>query len=192
MPMQPGSPQAKMPPAEDALIRRIQEIERVQREMLPSVAASFGPVVADLQAKDVQILDLIASVLIYASNKAFTVGSATTTTRTNMATVALPVPAGFTKAQVWAFSDAMALNSTASPDYLYAGTTINAYEGGENFQPCQSGYQVTVSHTAVTALTGLVGGGVINCIVATRTNTAAWAANGGNLWRVQAVAMFSR
>ena len=181
-----------MPPGEDALIRRIQEIERTMREFLPSVALSFGPVVADLQAKDVQILDLIANVLTSGSNKAFTIGSATTTTRTNIATATVPIPAGFTKAQVWAFSTATAMNSTALPSYLYAGTTINTYEGGDNFASCQSGYATSVSHNAVTALTGLVGGDVITCNVTTRTSAAPWAADVVNLWRIQALAIFSR
>ena len=51
MPMQPGSPQAKMPPGEDALIRRIQEIERTMREFLPSVALSIKPAMDDIRTQ---------------------------------------------------------------------------------------------------------------------------------------------
>jgi len=43
MPQQPGSPAAKMPPGEDALIRRIQELERAQREDRAAAAATVAP-----------------------------------------------------------------------------------------------------------------------------------------------------
>lgn len=166
----------------------------------PSFLALNGrDVFADLTAKDaaltaqlVSINALIDSELTYGSIKGYIVGSATTTTRTNMAVAAITIPAGFTRALVWAFSDAVALNSTASPDYLYVATAINSYDGGENSEPCQSGFVITASHSAATQLTGLVGGGVVNCRVSTRTNTAPWAASGANLWRVQGVAIFAR
>src|SRR5450756_231671 len=137
MPMQPGSPQAKMPASEDALIRRIQEIERVQREILPSVAASFGPVVADLAAKDVtilgliedlaakdvQILDLIASVVTpdsgfaTASTFAIPAGQANRVTR---ASFTLTVPNGCTSALVQAIGSVGAWNTGGSTDYLFS------------------------------------------------------------------------
>lgn len=159
---------------------------------LATAQATLADVVADLQAKDVQILDLIASVLAYASDTSFNAGAAVTTTRTVKATATVTVPAGFTKAQVWAFSDAMAYNSTASDDYLYVGATINAYNAGESYVNCPSGYATSVSLTAVTALTGLTGGDPINCTVSSRTGFASWAASSEHLWRIQAVVIFSR
>ena len=92
-PMQPGSFAAKMPAGEDALIRKIQEIERTMREFLPSVAESFGPVVADLQAQDAtlqaqqatltaqqatltaQVADLASRVSVTSAGATFNTGS---------------------------------------------------------------------------------------------------------------------
>jgi len=136
--------------------------------------------------------DALTSPIVYASNNSVNVGTAVTTTRTNKATATVAVTAGFTKAQVWAFSDAMAVNRTAADDYLYVGTTINTYEGGENYVDCRIDAGNSVSHTAVTALAGLTGGDLINCTVTSRTSEAAWAANVGNLWRIQVVVIFSR
>jgi|SRR5665647_489030 len=136
--------------------------------------------------------DALTSPIVYASNNSVNVGTEVTTTRTNKATATVAVAAGFTKAQVWAFSDAMAVNRTAADDYLYVGTTINTYEGGENYVDCRIDAGNSVSHTAVTALAGLTGGDLINCTVTSRTSEAAWAANVGNLWRIQVVVIFSR
>lgn len=195
----PGIPGSQTPAGLDYLVREIADIKRQLRELGPSIAASFQPVITDLQNKQsqldaqlAQINSLLGSVLVYGSNKNYTIGSATTTTRTNMAVASITVPDGFTKALVLAFSDATAMNSTASPDYLYVATAINAYDGGENLAPCQSGFAVTISHSAVTTLTGLTPGGTVQCIVSTRTNAAPWAASGSNLWRVQGAAIFSR
>jgi len=71
-PMQPGSFQAKMPPGEDALIRRIQEIERTMREMLPSVAASIKPAMDDIRA---QVADLASRVSVSTAIDTFDTGS---------------------------------------------------------------------------------------------------------------------
>lgn len=49
MPMVPGVPGAGLPAGDDALIRRIQELERVQRETLPAVMAVVGPAIKSLQ-----------------------------------------------------------------------------------------------------------------------------------------------
>jgi len=136
--------------------------------------------------------DALANPITYASDKSVNVGAAVTTTRTDKATATVAVPAGFTKAQVWAFSDAIALNSTASMDYLYAHTVINTYDGGENIISCESGHVTTISHVAVTALTGLTGGNQINCTVQSRTGFATWGAAANNMWRIQAVVIFSR
>jgi len=215
----PGSPAFLLPPGDDEIPRRLRDIERSIMELGPSIAASIKPAMddiranvaaiaaqqvvltaqqADLAAQDIvlttqqaTLTDLISKVVVSASNKSFNAGAAVTTTRTNMATAIVAVPAGFTKAQVWAFSDAMALNSTASAGYLYVATAINTYDGGENYVGCQSGYANSVSHSATTALTGLTGGDPINCNVSSKT-TAAWAANTANLWRIQAVVIFSR
>jgi len=136
--------------------------------------------------------DALANPITYASDKSVNVGAGVTTTRTDKATATVAVPAGFTKAQVWAFSDAIALNSTASLDYLYVHTVINTYDGGENILGCESEHVTTISHVAVTALTGLTGGDLINCTVQSRTGFAPWDAAANNMWRIQAVVIFSR
>jgi len=136
--------------------------------------------------------DALANPITYASDTSYNAGAAVTTTETVKATATVTVPAGFTKAQVWAISDAMAYNSTATGDYLYVGATINAYYAGESYVNCPSGYATSVSLTAVTALTGLTGGDLINCTVSSRTGFASWAASSENMWRIQAVVIFSR
>lgn len=192
MPVVPGVPGAGLPAGDDALIRRVQELERAQREMLPAVMAAVGPAIADLQNQQATLTNLVNTQIVYGSQKAYVTGSATTRTRTNMAVANIIVPDGYTKALVIATSSGAAMNTTSSADYLLVATAINTYDGGENDQPCQSGFETTVTHTAITTLSGLTSGSYVQCIVSTRTNTAAWAATPTNLWRVQGAAIFTR
>lgn len=202
-PFDPGTSVAQeFPTQEPDTLRRLWQIIAAQKramfDLRASVLANVSDVVADLTAKQATLTaqqatltDLVSKVVTSSSDKAFNAGAGVTATRTVKATATVTVPAGFTKAQVWAFSDAMALNSTASPDYLYVGTKINTYDGGENYIGCQPGYANSVSHSAVTALTGLTGGDPITCNVTSNT-LAPWAANAANLWRIQVVVIFSR
>lgn len=195
----PGIPGSQTPAGLDYLVREIADLKRQLRELGPSIAASFQPVITDLQNKQAQLdsqqatlTNLVNTQIVYGSQKAYVTGSATTTTRTNMAVANIVVPDGYTKALVIATSSGAAMNTTASPDYLLVATAINTYDGGENDQPCQSGFETTVTHTAITTLSGLTSGSYVQCIVSTRTNTAAWAATSTNLWRVQGAAIFTR
>jgi hypothetical protein len=94
MPTQPGSPAAQVPPGEDALIRRVQELERVVRELGPSIAGSFGPVIADLQEQQ-------SHTILPARFSAVTTGwGVPSSAWYTLATVTTPTPAGYTRALV--------------------------------------------------------------------------------------------
>lgn len=79
MPMVPGTPGANLPPGDDELIRRIQELERTQREMLPALMAAVGPAITTLQAQQLSlegaVSDLASRVTQTATIATFNTGS---------------------------------------------------------------------------------------------------------------------
>lgn len=79
MPVVPGVPGAGLPAGDDAIIRRIQELERAQREMLPAVMAAVGPAITTLQDQQTQLTnavnDLAARVSQTATIASFNTGS---------------------------------------------------------------------------------------------------------------------
>ena len=51
MPLVPGVPGHNLPPGDDAIIRRIQEIDRVQRETFANMAQNFAAAFAGLEGQ---------------------------------------------------------------------------------------------------------------------------------------------
>ena len=51
MPLVPGVPGHNLPPGDEAIIRRIQEIDRVQRETFANMAQNFAAAFAGLEGQ---------------------------------------------------------------------------------------------------------------------------------------------
>lgn len=112
------------------------------------------------------------------------IGSSVSTTSTSMATTTLTCPAGFTSALVRADAVGEAVNTTASPDYLYVMASIQGIGGGEVYNSAASGFGVSGIGIANRLVTGLSGGSVITADVMSRTGFASWSANAANLWTI--------
>jgi hypothetical protein len=104
-------------------MRRIEAIERWQREALPSVAASFAPVIADLQEKDVALADLIATQTVsdsaWGEATAFAVPAATSPAE--IASCTITVPAGYTRMRFTVIGTCRVKNDSGATQYIYLG-----------------------------------------------------------------------
>ena len=112
----PGSLASQVPAGDAAVMRRLEAIERWQREALPSVASSFAPVIASLQAQqaDLQaqadatdavvagLATLVGEQVTGATGTANSGvgGTSLTTSATSYALVTIAVPTGYTRAVV--------------------------------------------------------------------------------------------
>lgn len=95
---------------ENALLRRIEAIERAQRELGPSIAASFQTTVAELQAQNMLILAQQAEILELVDAVVVPVGDRTTASTgtvdgwtggmSTRLSFNLPKPSGYTEAIV--------------------------------------------------------------------------------------------
>lgn len=92
---QPGSIASGMPADEDSLMRRVADLERTVRELGPSVASSFNSTVGELA-------DLLANQVVPFANSSSNSDFTVTTSDTIFATVAVSVPAGYSRALVYA------------------------------------------------------------------------------------------
>ena len=171
--------QDEMPTDLGTLMRRIEAIERWQREALPSVAGSIFPVIADLQAQ-ADATDAVVAGLAALVDAQVEIRTGTASTPAAIAVAAgstytpasVTVPAGFTRALVVGVTSATA--NGANPLLRVAtdisgaiGFDLPVYANSDNFE---SG---TVSHSA--SFTGLVGGGSIT--VGARVTAAASVTN---------------
>lgn len=108
------------------------------------------------------------------------------------ASATVTVPAGYTRADVQCMTVAGAINDTASADYLYVASSINAVAGGETPQAAAaSGGYASAPANGIRSLTGLSGGTItVGCEI--RTGTAGWSASTGNFANMTAVVFFRR
>lgn len=191
------------PPTEATLLRRIEDIERTQRETLPAMMAAIGPTIADLQdaqadlaaqqaalAVEVARIDALvgAQVSIAAVGVSQTginiPGSSTLLTSTTIS-----IPGGFTRAIVHVTANVGAYNGSAGGVYLIASGYINGTTGGEQSSLVSNGTLDSVSVSAIRSLTGLTGGGTITVGVQGRGGLGT---NGSNIANVDAIAVFLR
>lgn len=114
------------------------------------------------------------------------------TTSTVRASLTLTVPSGFTQAVIIANPTAMGFNNTAGADYLYVQAVVQGVNSGEMYSAAPAGLGVGLASPFHTTLYGLAGGSTITVSVATRTSTAAWAANGANQANIYATALYLR
>jgi hypothetical protein len=145
---------------ENALLRRIEGIERQLRELGPSIAKSFGSTVADIEALLATTVDATS---VNTGTSGFVVPSGSSAA---VLTTSVSVPLGYTRAAVMAAGTVNATNNSGSVSYLYAGIDIGASAGGltASMLVADGAYGTVVDHNA-TVLTGLTPGGTFDIVV---------------------------
>jgi hypothetical protein len=173
--LSPGSITNSVPDADEA-VRLQRDTQRTAQENAASVAASFQSTVARLVFPETGVN--------YVNN------IAVTTTPTVVVSITFYVPAGYTKAQVTAFSSAQAFNSQAAGDYIYTQTLINGVTGGEIYVFAPSNISAGLTAQGFSTLYGLTEGQTIKVDAKVRTNTGTWAASIANQFNVYASVLF--
>lgn len=119
----PGLPGTQVSQGGADQVRRIEAIEAWQREALPSVAASFKPVIEDLQAKDAALAELIATQTIsdstWAQDTAFAVP--TTASPAELALCSFAVPDDYTRLRFTMIGTCRVKNDSGATQYVYLG-----------------------------------------------------------------------
>lgn len=137
-----------------------QEIIELKREVAQNLAA-MQAMVNDLQAKDAQIIDLIASTVYVDSIAQGVSGNAVPTTATALSVFEFAVPDGYNWASVTVTASARATNSNAGTQYLVAyayaetGASGSPYawaNGGAQQAAIPAGWQATVSAPLASSL----------------------------------------
>lgn len=180
--MQPGSPQALMPPDESTLMRRVQDLERQVRELVAhDVLRAAGVetekdlirilgsliVTGDLSVPNGSINnDALANPVTGATGT----GSASSVTLTTTAGVYAPVnftvPNGFTRAQVMGVSAMYAGGVVAS----ILQCRIHGSDGPEMYAFTNAAYANATASNA-RSLSGLTPGGTLTVSSVARTST---------------------
>jgi len=191
-------------PDEATLIRRIEAIERAQRELGPAVMGAIGPQVAALTAQQATLTAQQATLTSQvASIATLTANQVTGTTHTassaygwtsfaaggDYATLTVTVPAGYTRA-VLAVSVDVLFSAVTSPPWSgeFAARIAGVNGASRVFsQDSSTAYMGTGSASHALSLTGLTGGSTFNAstrivsatgsslqLNATTTVTAIW------------------
>lgn len=193
MPVVPGVPGANLPPGDDAIIRRIQELERAVREMLPAVMAAVGPAITTLQNQQTQLSNQLASInaligaqvtfgSVGASATGFTPGAAA-----DLAGSVITVPSGYSQAIVHCTADATASAEPNSAS-LTAQAVIAGAAGGS--ASTLDTTRMTASPSAIRSFTGL-SGGTISVAVRVSGSGTGWL-TGVSIANCNAIAIFLR
>ena len=159
----PGSPANALPADDAALMRRIEAIERQLRELGPSVASSFAPVITDLQAQQAtlaaqqaatalvvaELADVVDAQVTGATGNAST-GSAVAygTSGSSFASFNFTVPSGFTEARILAVSGV----TLAADSTCIAQTQVGGVNGSD--MPIIVGGGAAALARTITGLTG--------------------------------------
>jgi hypothetical protein len=134
----------------------------------------------------------LANPVAFGQSSTVSTNFALAVTETTFAAGTIPVPAGYTKAQVTIIAVAGALNPNTTSDFLYATALINGVASRQIFgYVAANNGSVEVMTAKVSFLTGLSGGN-IDVAMSLSTQTAAWASSGSNRAFVEASAIFLR
>jgi len=185
-------------PDEATLIRRIEAIERAQRELGPAVMGAIGPQVAALTAQQAALAAAVADLnaVINAQIDFGSIGYSATaftipTSMSNVVSQTITIPAGYTRAAILGVATIGAWNGSAGGGYIYASTVVNGSPGAimPIYVGASSYGEVTAS--AIRTLTGLTPGGTITVQVGCYA-TGAWGSNASNIANLDAIAIFRR
>ena len=213
MPVTPGVPGANLPPGDDALIRRIQEIERAVRELSaanPLATAGLVPspnkltVQGELDVNGPMVVsgtlslpagiinnDALANPVNFGGIGFSSTAFAVTTSSTAVITRTITIPTGFTQAAIIGVSTAGAINGSTTAGYLYIQTVVNG--GGGSVMPAYggpSGGWAFVCASAMRTLTGLAPGSIT--VSTNLYASTAWGSNAANIANLDVIALFSR
>jgi len=197
--MQPGQFQ---PRGEDALIRRLQDLER--RVAQNEAADPFGPMGIKPLAGGFDVTgtlglpsgiiptDALSDPLVISTAGVSQNNFAVSTAGDVFATATVTIPAGYSRADIQCSVVAGAINDTANPDYLYVASSINAVGGTETPQAAASGGGYCAAPAnGIRSLTGLSGGTItVGCSI--RAGSAGWSMNASNFANMTAVVFFRR
>lgn len=148
-----------MPTDEAWINRQIEDIKRQLRELGPSVAASFGPVIADLQAQQAALAEQVALQVSPAVASAAATGFTLDGTSRALAQVSFNVPAGFTRAVVSASGAVAGGTNSTGGDALYGNVLIAGVAYGETPMIISASSRFgNVAAFGAANLTGLNGG----------------------------------
>jgi len=171
----PGTLAALVPPGEAGMLRRIEDLERAQREMLPAVMSAVGPMfaeiqdaadaasaaaaaassaaaaanqaVSDLAIQVARINTLVDAQVTGATNTTYVASPSLTPTPAAIAAVSIAVPAGYSRASV------MAVSALSTANAVNCRTRIQGSDGG-----MLTGATGTASSAHAVSLSGLNGG----------------------------------
>lgn len=157
--MQPGSPQALMPPDESTLMRRVQDLERQVRELVAhNVLAAAGVrtepgrfiIDGDLEVPNGKIKnDWLESPVTFRAIGDTDAPVTATTTPTARAVRTMTVPGGYTEAAIVVLGSACIVNTSASTQYVYLrayaiGTDAVSWWGGTQQITLAAGFAGTL------------------------------------------------
>ena len=173
----PGSLAALQPAGDDEIPRKIRDLERSLQELGPSVARSFAPVIADLQAKqvalDAQQVALAAANATLATQQATLTaqGATLTTTVTNLATAQgtlATTVSGLSAAQSTLTAQQASLTSQLASINALIGQQVAGDARSTDTGP--SGVSLTASNTNYATVTFTVPAGFTRAIVTGSSN----------------------
>lgn len=176
----PGSIPGLVPAGEDETQRRLADLERRMNEMGPSVAKSFGPMLATVVAA--------GQAGVWGTNFGVSV------TQVAVAVTSITTPAGFTTAAVFANAHVSAINNVGPQAYLYVGARIAGVLPtmlAPALVPAGFDGDAHGSHSRI--VTGLTTGATIDlAAVVSTTGGSTWTAVAGNRASIDAIAIFYR
>lgn len=198
---QPGQAGSQFP-SEDALVRRLQDLERAVQQL--GAANPFGPMGIKPVAGGFDVTgtmglpsgiiptDALSDPLVISTAGVSQNNFAVTTAGNVFASATVVIPAGYSRADIQCSVVAGAINDTANADYLYVASSINAVGGTETPQAASgAGGYCAAPANGIRSLTGLSGGTItVGCAI--RTNTAGWSANASNFANMTALVFFRR
>lgn len=210
---QPGLPGSQFP-GEDAVMRRIKDLERAMQQLRAAnqlgsagIRAIEGGIVVEgsetvngpltingpltLQPGSIEN-DSLASPILIEAGAASATDIAITTTPAVVKAITFVVPAGFTRAIVSSTAAIMAVNPNASLDYVYVQSVIMGLNGGEIYDDADAGRTGSATIPHYRDFYGLVGGDEVTVGVSIRTGISDWAANAANQASIYAQVTFLR
>lgn len=196
----PNVPANLVPANEATLIRRIEDLERQQRETLPAIMSAIAPMFADInqtieqvQAQVLRIDALVNSQVLPREFSGHAAGwSVPSSTWTAVASASLTVPAGFTQAIVSAIGWwRIGVGTTAVTAYLNGRVVVGGELGDSASVRVEVGDGGSIQGASVEALDGLIPGSTITVSSDAYMSTEI-AASGPNSARVSGVVLWLR
>lgn len=216
---QPGQAGSQFP-SEDALVRRVQDLERTVQQLaaanqLATAGISAvpdgiivngsetvnGPLTINGVATITGALNLpagiigndaLASPVDVGQTSASETNFGTALTDEDRAVTTIAVPAGYTRALVLCIVTAGVISSAGTIDFLFLSASINGAKSRELYSQAPAGGAAPPITTSKSSLLTGLSGGVITLAAAVHSQSNAWSANASSRAYVEAQAIFLR